>query len=511
MVRWSTAYCICLLCFLPCIASVRGDSEGVEWPWSSDDESTDIVEQRQGLEEGQSVRAFREVTVTRSTKSYDYSEVLHLSTLFYEAQRSGRLPETNRIPWRGHSALFDQGRRKTDSLVGGWNDAGDNVKFLFPMAYSATVLGWGVIEYPDAYRVAGLTPYVLDSLKWAFDYFFKSHAWANRLYFQVGDAELDHQQWVRPEDVTDDRPAFSVDKDNPGSDVASETSAAMSTCYLIYNETDPDYATTCLDEAKDLYRFATKFQGKYPDTGSYASTGFGDELAWAAAWLYRVTNDTKYLVDAEKYYEEYNCKSRAPAFGWNDKRPGLQLLMYALTGEEDYKDHFTRFMSAWLPGGQVRYTPRGLAWRSRVGPLRYSAAAAFLALVAADLGIETEAYRDFAVNQIHYMLGDSGRSYVVGYGLDPPTRPQHRASSCPDLKLPCTRFRDFRWEGPNHHTLYGALVGGPDKDDSFEDSRNNFAQNSVACDYNAGFQSAVAGIRHLALIGQLREDEPEPI
>ena len=39
--------------------------------------------------------------------SYTYSEVLDLSLLFYEAQRSGPLPADNRVPWRGDSALDD--------------------------------------------------------------------------------------------------------------------------------------------------------------------------------------------------------------------------------------------------------------------------------------------------------------------------------------------------------------------------------------------------------------------
>ena len=38
---------------------------------------------------------------------YDYNQVLHLSLLFYEAQRSGKLPANNRIGWRGDSGLKD--------------------------------------------------------------------------------------------------------------------------------------------------------------------------------------------------------------------------------------------------------------------------------------------------------------------------------------------------------------------------------------------------------------------
>lgn len=36
-------------------------------------------------------------------------------------------------------------------------------------------------------------------------------------------------------------------------------------------------------------------------------------------------------------------------------------------------------------------------------------------------------------------------------------------------------------------------MGGPDQYDNYEDARDNFRTNEVACDYNAGFQSAVAG------------------
>ena len=33
--------------------------------------------------------------------------------------------------------------------------AGDFVKFGFPMAWSMTVLAWGMIDYADAYQAAG--------------------------------------------------------------------------------------------------------------------------------------------------------------------------------------------------------------------------------------------------------------------------------------------------------------------------------------------------------------------
>lgn len=41
--------------------------------------------------------------------------------------------------------------------------------------------------------------------------------------------------------------------------------------------------------------------------------------------------------------------------------------------------------------------------------------------------------------------------------------------------------------------LYGALVGGPGQDGSYSDVRSDYVKNEVAVDYNAGFQSALAG------------------
>ena len=56
---------------------------------------------------------------------YDYKLALKLSGLFYEAQRSGRLPGNNRVPWRKNSALND-GKDNGVDLVGGYYDGEDS-------------------------------------------------------------------------------------------------------------------------------------------------------------------------------------------------------------------------------------------------------------------------------------------------------------------------------------------------------------------------------------------------
>ena len=64
------------------------------------------------------------LTRQRAAAGYDYSTLLGDSWLFYEAQRSGKLPRSNRIPWRGDSALGDTAPDGVSSVSGGWYDAG---------------------------------------------------------------------------------------------------------------------------------------------------------------------------------------------------------------------------------------------------------------------------------------------------------------------------------------------------------------------------------------------------
>lgn len=120
-------------------------------------------------------------------EKHDLFEVLKLSLLFYEAQRSGHLPDNSRIPWRGSSALDDKGKNGED-LTGGYYDgwhifkcfggsfysliilvitASDFVKFGFTIAFTTTILNWGLISYKDAYIKSGKPHY----------YFFLNYAY----------------------------------------------------------------------------------------------------------------------------------------------------------------------------------------------------------------------------------------------------------------------------------------------------------------------------------------------
>ncbi|XP_046610202.1 endoglucanase E-4-like [Neodiprion virginianus] len=432
----------------------------------------------------------------------DYFEVLERSLLFYEAQRSGRLPKNNRIPWRGDSGLEDRGQNGED-LTGGYYDAGDFVKFGFTMASMTTLLAWGAVSWPQAYEAAGQLDELREAVKWATDYFIKCHVSEDVLYGQVGDFALDHRFWGRPEELNTSRPAFKIDSDHPGSDLAGETAAALAVTSILFRDSNASYSAECLRHAKELYHFANTRRGLYHEVikGAaqyYESIDYGDELAWAAAWLFRATNESKYLEDAEHHYQHFHLKERPNEFYYNKKVAGVQVIMAQLTEQQEYQNAARAFCDFSVR--DQKRTAKGLLYIDKFGTLCHAANVAFICLQAADYPAigNSEEYRNFARDQIHYILGGTGRSYVVGWGLNPPKQAHHAAASCPDRPAPCG-WAEFNRTAPNPQILHGALVSGPDEADRFLDFREDYIYTEVTLDYNAGFTSAVAGLAQLLI------------
>ena len=438
-------------------------------------------------------------------QTFNYAEALQKSMFFYECQRSGTLPANTRVTWRGNSALSD-GSDVAHNLTGGWYDAGDHVKFGFPMAFSATALAWGAIDFQAGYTAAGQLQYVKNNLRFVNDYFIKCHTAPNELWGQVGNGGLDHAWWGSAEVLPMSRPAYKIDTTHPGTDLAAETAAAMAAASIVFATDDPTYSATLKNHAIQLYSFAENYRGSYSDSITDAAnyyksySGYNDELVWGAIWLYRATNDASYLAKAESYYANLSTepqsttKSYKWGIAWDDKSYGCYVLLAKLTGKQQYKDDAERHLDYWTDGynGQrITYTPGGLAWLDQWGSLRYACNTAFLALYyspIASTAAKATKYTNFAKRQVDYALGlnPGNHSFVCGFGVNPPVKPHHRTAHgawANNLSGPPTETR---------HTLYGALVGGPGSNDAYTDDRSNYTNNEVATDYNALFSGALA-------------------
>ncbi len=433
---------------------------------------------------------------TKGTGNFNYGEALQKSILFYELQRSGKLPAETRSNWRGDSCLNDGADNGLD-LTGGWFDAGDNVKFNLPMAYTATMLAWSMYEDPDAYEESGQKDFALENIRFVNDYFIKCHPEDEVYYYQVGDPGADHSFWGPAEVVETkmSRPSYKVTAQNPGSCVTGETAAALAAASIIFKDEDKSYSKTLLEHAESLYAFADKYksdQGYTAANGFYQShSGYNDELAFAGAWLYLATNDKDYLDKAKKAFASINLNPNW-ALCWDDVSVGAALLLADITGDKTYTDFIEQHLGFWTTGNngqKINYSPKGLAFLDNWGSLRYATTTGFVAAVYSESKNcpkdKKDTYWDFAVSQADYALGSSGRSYVCGFGENPPEHPHHRTAQG-------SYVNDMNTPSEHRHVLVGALVGGPDAGDNYTDTVSDFNKNEVACDYNAGFTGLLA-------------------
>uniref|UniRef100_F6RWX2 cellulase n=1 Tax=Ciona intestinalis TaxID=7719 RepID=F6RWX2_CIOIN len=448
-------------------------------------------------------------TLICQSSMYNYAEALAKSMLFYEAQRSGSLPPNQRVRWRGNSAMNDGSDNNID-LSGGYYDGAGYIKYNFPMAFSSTLISWSVIRYGRTYRALGQYNHALDTIKWATDYFIKCHPEPNLFYGQVSDKSADSQFFGRPEDMTYQRRSYKIDFTQPeiGTDLAAEAAAAMASAAIVYKTVNPSYSNTLQQHAVELYNFATTAPRRpYSRSIRHAAQAYGteassykDELAWAALWLYKLTRLPVYLNDAKRIVNLLDESRRRPLLNVNVKTAGVQLLLSEMTNTRRFKAAFKLFCTHAQPEqssnllSRSDYTNRGLLYVNQWGPLRYAANTAFICAMAADNNVDTERNRVLAQNQLNYILGSNGRSFVVGFGTNPPTKVFHQSSYCPPPPAACNRFDA---ETPNAHILYGALVGGPSESDSFMNQRMNQKQSSVTLDYNAGYQATLAAVLDL--------------
>lgn len=463
--------------------------------------------------------------IPAATAGHDYGQALSKSILFFEAQRSGYLPGNQRVKWRANSGLND-GKASGVDLVGGYYDAGDNVKFGLPMAFTITMMSWSIVEYGKQMATSGELAHAMDAVKWGTDYLIKAHPHPDVLYGEVGDGNTDHYCWQRPEDMTTDRRAYKIDPNNPGSDLAAETAAAMAAASIVFRHSNPAYARELLIHAEQLFSFADKYRGKYDSSITVAQkyyrsfSGYADELLWGAAWLYHATNNQYYLNYLGNNGDSMGGTGWSMTeFGWDVKYAGAQVLVakFLMQGKggyhaatfEKYQQKAEYFMCSCLGKGSrnVQKTPGGLLFRQRWNNLQFVTSASFLLTTYSDYLSSSGKYLkcstgyvapaellSFAKSQVDYILGDNPRatSYMVGYGNNYPQQVHHRASSIVSIKVNPSfvscRGGYATWfsrKASDPNQLTGAIVGGPDAYDNFADERDNYEQTEPATYNNA--------------------------
>ena len=436
---------------------------------------------------------------TAASPEFNYAEALDKSLYFYEAQQAGPLPDWNRVQWKSDSTM-------TDEILGGWYDAGDHVKFNLPMAYSASMLAWGLYQYPDGLEKTGIMQTYVNNLEFVLDYLAACDL-GDEVVFQVGNGTIDHTWWgpvsLLQYGMEDSGTSYAKARETLKSSkgctaVFGEMAAALAGGYVsLDGRIDETKRKDYLKHAENIYKLAAADPNDtvYNDSdasGFYRSRHYYDQLFYAANWLYIATGDQKYLDDAKSYIPKLNKmlgEGDTIAYGWShcwdDNTQGAMLLYAINTGDSSAVAHVKKHVERWVNGKEAKIVDGGLRWLDGWGCLRYADTAAFITEVASDTIFkdqDTSAYRKFAEEQVNYSLGDNpaNMSYVIGYGDKYPQQPHHRTAHGSWKNAVETPVE-------TRHILYGALVGGPNLDGSYVDSRGDYMNTEVATDYNAGY------------------------
>ncbi|KAJ8086466.1 hypothetical protein PM082_005289 [Marasmius tenuissimus] len=430
---------------------------------------------------------------------------------FYEAQRSGNLPSNNRVPWR-NSSCTDDGKDVGIDLSGGYYDAGDYIKATYPLSFSLMSICWGATDFGKGYDLANQTAYLDDMLRWGLDWLIKAHPSDNTLYVAVADPNLDNDYWGGDQNIPKPRPSYQINSTHPGTDAAAGAAAAFAACSNLYNGrgfsggydspaslTNTSYAQTLLQHAQQLYSFANSAQGgqlfyqkSVPAAGdAYASTSFGDDLSIAALFLAVASNSSSLYKEAEDHFSKYKLGGQNIAFNWNSKVSGLYILFpQALKANSglggslsQWQGEAEGYLDKLLSGnGDSYFTPGGLLWYPEDSPLASLNPALNAAMLMtryapiATSNDKRDSYVAFARNQLDYALGKNPMSapYVVGVNPNSPSNPHSASASGGNDPSnidtsPPTMLR----------TLFGAVIGGPDKTDRYFDIRSDWPETEV--------------------------------
>ena len=75
------------------------------------------------------------------------------------------------------------------------------------------------------------------------------------IFVKVGDPVLDHQCWIRPENMQTPRTVLKIDENTPGTEIAAETAAAMAASSIVFRSFDHVYSRRLLNKAKLVFFF----------------------------------------------------------------------------------------------------------------------------------------------------------------------------------------------------------------------------------------------------------------
>ena len=430
---------------------------------------------------------------------YNYAKALQYSLYLYDANMCGsHVEDRTAFTWRKNCHPEDQtatvkvgGKEYHVNLDSGYHDAGDFVKFNLPQSFAMSSLGIGYYEFKDAFDELGQSEHFKVIMDQFAEYFenctvLDSSGKVVTYCYQVGEGNSDHGYWGPPENQPNRSQHFYFTEDDargkkPCTDIVGETAAALAIYATIFADSDATGSAKALKYAKALFAYAesnTKdVSSNSAAAGFYSGSKSDDDMALASIWLYKATGD-------ESYKNKYSSYVGGCSTGWVMSWDDVSAAAYIYGGSA-----YDANVKTIVDNQKNKTSPQGFSYvDGEWGSARYNTAIQMIAL-SLDQERKTSNYKDWALGQMNYLIGSNKNKqcYIVGYNANSPKYIHHRAASGYD-NVDANKYT------PLAHTVYGALAGGPNATDYYNDCANAYQYSEVALDYNSGFVGALAGL-----------------
>ncbi|MCX7697864.1 MAG: glycoside hydrolase family 9 protein, partial [Candidatus Goldbacteria bacterium] len=341
-----------------------------------------------------------------------------------------------------HSACHLQDASYDDKVgsrdfTGGWHNAGDFGKWTHEHAFSCSFMMWlyelrkqnmkGLkIDIPESNnKISDL----LDEAKWGLSFLLKMQNTDGSIYHKV-DTEPNFPWGLAPESDPYQRTAKPQNKGSTQFSTidAATFCAVMCQAYRVFKDYDNAFAVKCSKAAVNAWEWLNTNPKVGQQDPYYTDLEYWEELMWAYAEMYRLTGNNYF---ANLFENELNIRQIIAPAWLAPQLLGAISIYYDARTPQTLKDKIkTKIINQAdtyknivdLNGYKVAMLENEYYWGSNG-----NASGRGVLFLFAYLLTNNSIYREYALYQLHYLLGINSleQSFITGYGNKKNLNPYH--------------------------------------------------------------------------------------
>ncbi|CAM4024051.1 glycoside hydrolase family 9 protein [Roseateles saccharophilus] len=410
-----------------------------------------------------------------------------------------------------HASAVGPGRPEGTVIAApkGWYDAGDYNKYIVNSGITVYTLLAAWEHFPEVFRQQNLhipesgngLPDLLNEALWNLDWMLAMQDPADGgVYAKLTNKGFDGV--VMPADATGER--YVVGKSTAAALDFAAVMAQASRVFAAFDAQRPGLSARMLAAARCAWDWAQAHPAEVyrqpPDirTGDYGDVELSDEFAWAGTELWIATGEAGYRPDLDKLAISLPSWGDVKGLAWLTLAQQRHKLEHndSVVVESRVVVFANELLSSWRASAwRVGLRAQDFDWGSNSGALNR----ALMLIQAYRLQPRPELLAA-AQALFDHVLGRNplGRSFVTGFGAQPPVHPHHRPSEADGVDEPVPGFL-VGGPNPGQQDQAGCPVRYASKRAalSYLDHFCSYASNEVAINWNAPLVYVSAALQAL--------------